>query len=100
MNSNAQTSGAPASRRGPLAFLLAIYAGHALLLAAYGHLRPERLNIRGIDPVAYYSFFHSLYFDHALSIRPGNPHGLEWRAEAEAALANQLGLPRSQRNGE
>jgi len=54
------------SRRWALVFLAGMFAAHTLAVIAYGHLRPERMNIRGIDPVAYYAYFHSLYFDHDL----------------------------------
>ena len=47
-------------------FLSCLFITHAVVIALYGHLRPERMRIRGIDPVAYYAYFHSLYFDHDL----------------------------------
>ncbi|OPZ23043.1 MAG: hypothetical protein BWZ10_00068 [candidate division BRC1 bacterium ADurb.BinA364] len=55
--------------RGPLLFLLSLYAAHIALIVAYGHARPQRMRIAGIDPVAYYSYFHSLWFDHDLSFQ-------------------------------
>ncbi|MCX7016325.1 MAG: hypothetical protein NTW86_27845, partial [Candidatus Sumerlaeota bacterium] len=56
-------------RHGPFAFLIALYLAHTALLIGDGQLALSRLNIRGIDPVAYYSYFHSLYFDHDLEFK-------------------------------
>lgn len=49
-----------------LLFLTALYATHLIWLGMCGVLRTERMRIKGIDPVAYYSYFHSVYFDHDL----------------------------------
>lgn len=54
------------SPRPAYAFLAAVFVAHVVLITAYGHLRPSRMNIRGLDPVAYYSYFHSILFDRDL----------------------------------
>lgn len=55
--------------RHPVAWLTTIFALHLGVLAAYGHLHPKRMQIRGIDAVAYYSYFHSVYFDRDFNFR-------------------------------
>ncbi len=58
--------GRPHLRRYPLLILTLVFGLHLALLAAYGHVRADRMVIRGIDSVGYYAYFQSLYFDHDL----------------------------------
>ena len=47
-----------------LAFLL-----QTVLLAWFGVLRPERMVVKGVDPVCYYSYTRSILFDGDLDLR-------------------------------
>ncbi len=66
--STEETRKKPSRSRGvlPAVFLIAAYAAHFVALYGYGHIGGDRQRIRGIDPVAYYAYFHSLYFDRDL----------------------------------
>lgn len=55
--------------RRPLLLLAVFFALHLGILGSYGHLKPDRMVVRGIDPVGYYAWFHSPWFDGDLNFR-------------------------------
>lgn len=49
--------------------LVAFFLAQTLLLVWFGVLRPERMVVKGVDPVCYYAYLRSLCFDRDLDFR-------------------------------
>jgi hypothetical protein len=51
------------------AILVAFFLAQTLLLVWFGVLRPERMVVKGVDPVYYYAYTRSIFFDGDLDFR-------------------------------